>query len=48
MCNIAGFIGRRQAAPILLEMLLRQEGLAGGGIFLVFALCMMGSYTCAR
>lgn len=30
MCNIAGFIGRRQAAPILLEMLLRQEGLAGG------------------
>lgn len=30
MCNVAGFIGRRQAAPVLLEMLSRQEGLAGG------------------
>lgn len=30
MCNVAGFIGRRQAAPILLEMLSRQEGLGGG------------------
>lgn len=27
MCNVAGFIGQRQAAPVLLEMLSRQEGL---------------------
>ena len=25
MCNIAGYIGNRQAAPILLEMLRRQQ-----------------------
>lgn len=30
MCNIAGYIGSRPAAPILLEMLKKQEGLAGG------------------
>lgn len=30
MCNVAGFIGGRKAAPVLLEMLSRQEGLAGG------------------
>ncbi len=30
MCTIAGFIGNRQAAPVLLEMLKREEGLAGG------------------
>ena len=30
MCNIAGYIGRRQAAPILLEMIRREEGYAGG------------------
>ncbi|MBQ5821038.1 MAG: hypothetical protein IIW31_07355 [Clostridia bacterium] len=30
MCNIAGYVGSRRAAPILLEMLRRQEGFAGG------------------
>lgn len=30
MCNIAGYVGEKQAAPILVEMLMRQEGLAGG------------------
>ena len=30
MCNIAGYVGTRQAAPILVEMLKKQEGLAGG------------------
>lgn len=30
MCNIAGYIGTKRAAPILLEMMKRQEGLAGG------------------
>ena len=30
MCNIAGYVGDRPAAPILIEMLRRQEGLDGG------------------
>lgn len=30
MCNIAGYVGNKPAAPILLEMLRKQEGLAGG------------------
>ena len=30
MCNIAGYIGERRAAPILIEMLRRQEGLNAG------------------
>ena len=30
MCNIAGYVGGEQAAPILLEMIEAQEGLAGG------------------
>jgi len=30
MCNIAGYIGDRQAAPILVEMLRRQEWLDAG------------------
>ena len=30
MCNIAGYAGQRAAAPILLEMMRRQEGLCGG------------------
>ena len=30
MCVIAGYAGKRPAAPILLEMIRRQEGLAGG------------------
>ena len=30
MCNIAGYIGNRQAAPILIEMLRRQEWLDAG------------------
>ena len=30
MCVIAGYIGNQPAAPILLEMLRREEGLAGG------------------
>ena len=31
MCNIAGYIGPRRAAPILIEMLRRQEMYDGGG-----------------
>jgi len=30
MCNIAGYVGTRDAAPILIEMMLREEGWAGG------------------
>lgn len=30
MCNIAGYTGTRQAAPILIEMIRKQEGFAGG------------------
>ena len=32
MCNIAGYVGngKKEAAPILLEMLRAQEGFAGG------------------
>ena len=30
MCNIAGYVGTEPAAPILLDMLEREEGLAGG------------------
>lgn len=30
MCNIAGYVGNRRAAPILVEMMKRQEGFQGG------------------
>ncbi len=30
MCNIAGYVGSQRAAPILLDLIERQEGLAGG------------------
>ena len=30
MCNIAGYIGTKQAAPILIEMIRAQEGLNAG------------------
>ena len=30
MCNIAGYIGKRQAVPILIEMMKKQEGFGGG------------------
>lgn len=30
MCNIAGYVGTKRAAPILLDMIRRQEGYAGG------------------
>ena len=30
MCNIAGYVGSRPAAPILLDMIRNQEGLDGG------------------
>ena len=30
MCNIAGYVGTQDAAPILIEMLKREEGFAGG------------------
>jgi len=30
MCNIAGYVGARPAAPIIIEMLRREEGFAGG------------------
>ena len=30
MCNIAGYVGNRDAAPILIEMMRREEGFAGG------------------
>ena len=30
MCNIAGYVGSRHAAPLLLDMLEAEEGLAGG------------------
>lgn len=30
MCNLAGYIGKEPAAPILIDMLARQEGFAGG------------------
>ena len=30
MCNIAGYVGEKIAAPILIEMMKKQEGFAGG------------------
>ncbi len=30
MCNIAGYTGSRRAAPILIEMLRREEFMDGG------------------
>ena len=30
MCNIAGYIGEQNAAPILIDMIKKQEGFAGG------------------
>lgn len=30
MCNIAGYVGKKPAAPILLEMMRKHEGLCGG------------------
>lgn len=30
MCNIAGYIGKKDAAPILIDMMKRSEGFAGG------------------
>lgn len=30
MCNIAGYVGAREAAPILIDMIAKQEGLMGG------------------
>ncbi|MDF2725477.1 MAG: glucosamine--fructose-6-phosphate aminotransferase, isomerizing [Paenibacillus sp.] len=30
MCNIAGYVGERRAAPILIDMMRRQEGFGGG------------------
>ncbi len=30
MCNIAGYVGTKRAAPILLDMIRKQEGFAGG------------------
>ena len=30
MCNIAGYVGTEDAAPLLLDLIERQEGLAGG------------------
>ena len=30
MCNIAGYIGDKSAAPILIEMMKKQEGFGGG------------------
>ena len=30
MCNIAGYIGKKNAAPILFEMMKKQEGFGGG------------------
>ena len=30
MCNLAGYIGKKQAAPILIDMLKQQEGFGGG------------------
>lgn len=30
MCNIAGYVGERDAAPVLIDMIRREEGFAGG------------------
>lgn len=30
MCNIAGYVGTKRAAPILIDMIKREEGLDGG------------------
>ena len=30
MCNVAGYVGNKAAAPVLLKMMARQEGFGGG------------------
>ncbi len=39
MCNIAGYIGERRAAPILIEMMREQEGLNAGFYTGIATLC---------
>ena len=42
MCNLAGYIGRDSAAQVLLDMIERQEGFAGGYYTVDF--CLAGNY----
>jgi len=45
MCTMAAFAGERPAAPVLLEMLERQEGLWSGHFSGISTLCGGKVYT---
>jgi len=47
MCNIAGYVGTKPAAPILIEMMRKQEGLMPEFI-LVLRLFMKGKSIVKR
>lgn len=47
MCNIAGYIGDKRAAPILLDMIRKQEGFAGG-YYTGLATIHEGKIYCAK
>lgn len=47
MCNIAGYIGTKQAAPILIEMMKKQEGL-DAGFYTGIATIHEGKIYCAK
>ena len=47
MCNLAGYIGKKQAAPILIDMLKQQEGF-GGGYYTGIATVHEGKLHCRK
>ena len=47
MCNIAGYVGTRQAAPILIEMMKKQEGF-DSGFFTGISTIHEGKIYCAK
>ena len=47
MCNLSGYVGRKRAAPVLIEMARKQEGFAGG-FYTGIATVSDGAIHCAK